>query len=72
MNINSLQELVHWAGTVCVGRGELEITFEELLDAMHDPRFRHFVMGFSWGHVFFFFIIFFVLTDNIDRHEVDV
>lgn len=32
------QELVHWAGTVCVGRGELEITFEELLDAMHASR----------------------------------
>jgi hypothetical protein len=32
------QELVHWAGTVCVGRGELEITFDELLDAMHASR----------------------------------
>ena len=32
------QELVHWAGTVCVGRGELEITFDELLDAMHAAR----------------------------------
>ena len=29
---------MHWAGTVCVGRGELEITFEELLDAMHASR----------------------------------
>ena len=36
--ISSSQELVHWAGTVCVGRGELEITFEELLDAMHASR----------------------------------
>lgn len=34
-----MQELVHWAGTVCVGRGELEITFEELLDAMHELWF---------------------------------
>eukprot|EP00435_Cladocopium_sp_Y103_P058739 s287_g20.t1 len=34
-----LMRLVHWAGTVCVGRGELEITFDELLDAMHELWF---------------------------------
>lgn len=37
--IIGMQELVHWAGTVCVGRGELEITFDELLDAMHELWF---------------------------------
>lgn len=34
-----VQELVHWAGTICVGRGELEITFDELLEAMHELWF---------------------------------
>ena len=37
--ITGMQELVHWAGTICVGRGELEITFDELLEAMHELWF---------------------------------
>lgn len=37
--ITGMQELIHWAGTVCVGRGELEITFDELLLAMHELWF---------------------------------
>ncbi|CAE7209487.1 rihB, partial [Symbiodinium necroappetens] len=40
--IVSMQDLVHFAGTITVGRGELEITFKELKSAMQDLWFVDF------------------------------
>jgi len=38
--IISMQELVHFAGTICEGeRGQVPITYDELLQAMHDLWF---------------------------------
>lgn len=43
--INSMQELVHFAGTIVQGDGELTVTFDQLMKALRDLWFLDFASG---------------------------